>query len=188
MLGLMFKILLYVSSCIPVFIMVFLTNLKNFSLNELTKTYTANPYLWKTLIILSVLSLFSLIGWLIILYNISGKENENKKIKVEDSENNDAEVLNFFITFIVPVLSLKIDSNPSIVMNLILLIMEGIFFIRNNTLHFNIWLVLLGYHVYKLKDGSILITRYLKSDLSTIDSVVAQVGTTNISYKRKLKA
>ena len=65
--GTVFKWILYFSSYVPVFFMIFLKNLKAFTGKEFQKTWNLNSNFWIILIVMSVLTLIALIFWLIIL-------------------------------------------------------------------------------------------------------------------------
>jgi hypothetical protein len=176
----LFKWIIYVSSYIPVFIMIFLNNLKSFSLKDIANLWNTNTIFWISVLLISFTSLVVLIIWLLSM-RIASKSKQ-RKYKIEKINPNDSEVLNFFVTFIIPILSLKPDSYPSIVMNLLLLIIEGIFFVSNNALYFNVLLIIFGFHVYTFDSNNIIITRRKKDELDFEDSKASQIGTTNIFY------
>ena len=180
MLGLIFKTILFFSSYIPIFIMIFLNNLDSFSNRSIKKEWNQNTGLWLSMIILSVITLIILFIWIKIL-KAEATDTAKQKYKLEDLRKYDSEVLNFFVTFIIPILSLKPESAPSIVMNLILVVIEGIYYISNNALYFNVILIILGYHVYTFSNDNIVISRKTKDQLF-ISQKASQIGTTNIFY------
>ena len=102
--GTVFKWILYFSSYVPVFFMIFLKNLKAFTGKEFQKTWNLNSNFWIILIVMSVLTLIALIFWLIILKKET--EIKTKSIEVSKYVLKDSEVLNFFVTYIIPILSL----------------------------------------------------------------------------------
>lgn len=160
--------------------MIFLNNLKTFNTTSLLETWRKNVVFWWSLVIISIISTIMLIIWLIILKEDS--QNSSKpEFKIDKLNSYDSEVLNYFVTFIIPILSLKPNSWPSIVMNLILIVIEGIYFVGNNALYYNVLLIAIGYHIYTF-DDNIVITRKKKSDFSLDETAVKQVGTTNIFY------
>lgn len=177
--GLVFKWIIFVSSYVPVFIMIFLKNLKKFNLIELKNTWNLNQVFWMVLIGVSIISIVILFIWLIILKTES-KNKESFDIKKLNAY--DSEVLNYFVTFIIPILSLKPDSIPSIIMNFLLLLVEGIYFVSNNALYYNVLLIIFGYHIYTFGDDNIVVTRKKRSDLAFNESRASQIGTTNIFY------
>ncbi len=180
MIGVIFKTILFFSSYIPICLMIFLNNLDSFSRVSLEKTWNKNPKLWISMILISVITLIILFIWIGFLKRESS-DTTKQKYQIEDFKNYDSEVLNFFVTFIIPILSLKPESGPSIAMNLILVIIEGIYYISNNALYFNVILIILGYHVYTFANDNIVISRKTKDQLFQ-NSEASQIGTTNIFY------
>lgn len=184
--GICLKMFLFLSSYIPLFVMIFLNSMNQISMISIVKTWNLNPALWIIFLVISILSVGIFCLWLRRMKNtFKGKS----PISIKNLTLNDSEVLNFFVTFIVPIISLKPESWPSVVSNLILLIIEGIFFISNNTLYFNILLILSGYHIYSFaSDNSsknIVITKCSLKDQTFNDVKGVEYGTTNIYYAEK---
>lgn len=65
------------------------------------------------------------------MLNKSYRTSSKEDIEINDADLKDADVLNFFVTFIVPILSLDPTSLPSIVMNLFLLLIEAIYVVSH---------------------------------------------------------
>lgn len=178
--GLVFKWLIFISSYVPVFIMIFLKSLKKFSSSDIYSTWKLNPIFWFLLLIISIVSIIILFCWLHFLK----KESQGNKgaFSIKKLNAYDSEVLNYFVTFIIPILSLDPKSSPSIVMNFLLLLVEGIYFVSNNALYYNVLLILLGYHIYTFDTDNIVVTRKKRNELSFNESKASQIGTTNIFY------
>lgn len=181
MLGKIFKLTIYISAYIPIFIMIFLANLKSFSSKNISILWNKNPVLWLIFIVISILSLVFLLWWLYML-NKSYRTSSKEDIEINDADLKDADVLNFFVTFIVPILSLDPTSLPSIVMNLFLLLIEAIYVVNNNSIYNNILLILMGYHVYTFSDDNVVITRIPKDEVIFGNIGAKQFGSTNIYY------
>ena len=77
-------------------------------------------------------------------------------------------------------MSLNPTSTSSIIMNFLLIIIESIYYVSNDVLYYNIFLMLLGYHIYIINEENILITKMDR--LSVKKHGVRQVGTTNIYF------
>lgn len=180
MITILFKWVIFISSYIPIFVMIFLNNLSHFTISSLKKTWEINTTFWWILICISIISVIILFFWLHLLK----KESASDKATIEIGEfgSFDSEILNYFVTFIIPILSLNPHSWPSIVMNLLLLIVEGIYFVSNNALYYNILLIMFRYHLYNIEGGNIVITRKKKSELLFDTPSAKQIGTTNIFY------
>lgn len=171
---------LFISSNVPVFFMIYLKSLKKFTSKEMMITWQMNPFFWSSLVIISIFSMAVLIFWLIIIKKDASMNRPSyRPIKIESY---DSQILNFFVTFIIPILSLDPESWPSIIMNIILLLIEGAFFVSNNTLYFNVVLLIFGYHIYSIGEDKILITKRKKSSFFPEESETHQVGTTGIYF------
>lgn len=158
--------------------MIFLKNLSKFSKESILKAWDKNVPLWIIFMVLSFISIIILILW--IYQSKKLLQVDRNSFYVEDIKRYDSEVLNFFITFIIPIESLNVSSWPSVTMNLILVIIEGIYYISNNALYFNVILLILGYHIYSFDDDKIILSR---NRISTVKkNGIKQLGTTNLYY------
>ncbi|WP_432739109.1 hypothetical protein [Ligilactobacillus agilis] len=176
-----FKLSVYISAYIPIFVMIFLVNLRSFSSECIKNLWNKNPILWWALIIVSFLSFANLLLWLCMIKR-SYRTSSKNMIELKNSEIKDADILNFFVTFIVPIMSLKPDSLPSIVMNLMLLTIEAVYVISNNSIYNNILLMFMGYHIYTYTDDKVLISKIPKDEINLRNAGAKQFGTTNIYY------
>lgn len=180
-----FRIGLFLSSYTPVAIMIFLNDMKEFSLEQVGITLHKNTVFWSVLTGVFILSLLTLIFWLVRM-----ARNAQKQVKlyeIYDIKSNDGEVLSYFVTFVIPILSLKVDSAPSIVMNVMIIALVGIYFVQNNVLHFNPLLLLAGYHIYSDSADHIIISRCDKYTIKNKGLKADQFGSSNIFYIKKPK-
>lgn len=186
MLSKIFKILLFWSSYIPIFIMVFLANLHDFSKASIRALLSANPALWIALVVIIILSLTANDWWLSSM-EVEFEESSKDPIDISTWKLESPNITNFLILCIVPVLTLKPESSPTIVMNLIIMLIMSVYAVRNNVGYYNFWLVLEGYHTYTF-DGKVIISKYKRGDLPFRNAEKAiQIGTTNVYYVGKVK-
>ena len=171
------RILLFFASYIPLPLLLFLNYLDLFSKENIIAVYTLNPYFWIFCILGMVFCLISMIIWLKSLHKTSGKS-----YKLENLSSIDDEVLSYYATYLIPLLSLDISKVPSIVMNLVLIAMIGIYFVRNNSLHFNIILLILGYHVFKTDEEQIIISKHTIFEINNNNLQAKQYNTSNIFF------
>ncbi|PTG41009.1 hypothetical protein BUY20_12870, partial [Staphylococcus cohnii] len=71
----------------------------------------------------------------------------------------DNEILSYFITYIIPLLSLEVNNIYSIINNLFLFALIGVIQIKNNNLYNNVILIILGYSVFKDEKNMIIISK-----------------------------
>lgn len=165
---------MFLSSYSIVFILVWLNNLKKFSFKEILNTFNQNRIFWVICAVIFVLSNIFLGLWIYLVKKDAS--TSTRLYNFEHIENKDSEVLNYFITYLIPIVSLKVCSLPSIVMNLIVILIIGTNFIKNNTLHFNPTLILFGYHVYSDKNRNIILSKKSIDEIINEDLKGDQVG------------
>jgi len=178
--NLIFKISIFISSYTPLIVMIFLQNMNQFTLNEIERVFMLNKYFWIFLFLMMLFSIIVLVFWLSSMKKDAEKRSRTYKLK--NIKSHDGEVLNYFLTFIVPILSLDISSWPSIVMNLLLIIIEAVYFIRNNNLHFNVLLIVMGYRIYTDSMNNIIISKKDIYEIKNYSLEADQFGETKIFY------
>lgn len=176
----MFRSLMYISSYMPLILMLYISDMEKFSINDFFVTYNRNKIFWIISFVLVLLALIVLIIWLIRMKKMS--EVNDAKYPFGNIKSADEEVLTYFVTYIVPLVSLDVGSWTSITSNLLFIFVIGVFFVRNNTLHYNVILLLMGYHVYKTEEDHVIISKRKIYDIMNYDLKADQVGTSNIFY------
>lgn len=121
--------------------------------NEWIYVYNKFEVYWIILLVISCLSLAILI--LIWLNNAKKSDEIPGELKIINTD-----ILNYFVTYLTPLLSLDLSNKYSIVLNLILFIIIGIFHTKSDMLHYNILLVLMGYNIYSNEKQKIFISKY----------------------------
>lgn len=186
MLSKIFKILLFWSSYIPIFIMVFLANLHDFSKASIRALLSANPALWIALVVIIILSLTAN-DWCLSSMEVEFEESSKDPIDISNWKLESPGITNLLLMCIVPVLTLKPESSPTIVMNLIIMLIMSVYAVRNNVGYYNFWLIFEGYHTYTF-NGKVVISKYKKEDMPFNNAEKAiQIGTTNVYFIGKIK-
>lgn len=186
MLSKIFKILLFWSSYVPVFILVFLANLHDFSKDSVKALLSVNPGLWITLVVITILS-STASDWWLSSAEVDFKNRRKDPIDISNWKLESPNITNFLILSIVPILTLKPGSNPTVVMNLLIMLAVSVYAVRNNVGYYNFWLMFEGYHTYTF-DGKVVISKYKKEDMVFNNAEKAiQIGTTNVYFIGKIK-
>lgn len=68
-------------------------------------------------------------------------------------------ILNYFVTYLIPLLSLDFSNIYSIFINFLIFIIIGIFHTKSDMLHYNLLLVLMGYNIYSNDKNKIFISK-----------------------------
>jgi hypothetical protein len=104
----------------------------------------------------------------------------NRVCEVKDFELVREEVLSYFVTYVVP-LTMNITENKTLIVNALLFCIIGVIYVRNELIHLNPMLILLGYKQYTM-ENSIILTRYSRTELRQL-----QRAGEKISYREIAK-
>lgn len=171
--SIIFKWSMYISSYVPLFILIYLKQAELHDVSFLS-VWSLNSFFWITCIILSILSIIIFLKWLWGKPNTTREYTNIKPINTE--------VLNYFITYLIPLLSLDVENIYSIILNIILFFIIGLIHVRSNLYHLNTLLIILGYSVYK-SDYYILISKFpLTEDYMHLDIKSNGVSPFNIAH------
>ena len=169
--NLSFKVTLYLISLIPLFIMVFILNVK-FALPDSTNLgviflHCAVPCAALIAIILALVLVY------MVNYRWSGVTNPPYKIIEIKSEN--YEYMTFLTTCIIPLIGFDLAKPRHVIVLLFLLVAIGYLFVKLDLYYMNPTLAFMGYRLYRVKirgvdapDGVVLIS---KSALSKDDYI-----------------
>lgn len=167
------KILFYLSSFIPLYLLLIIQNIQirdnsgrflapNEFFTQFFQTNTSVSFFWGGLLILSLLSLFGVFLFFLVYSKTEGRIGE---IKYTEFVREDT--LGYIVTYIVPLITMDIQSGRSLLINFILFIIIGTFYVRNDQLFMNPLYNICGYNVFSAED-QIYITRISKSKLKII--------------------
>ncbi|KSU06642.1 hypothetical protein Li1_1207 [Lactococcus lactis subsp. lactis] len=87
--------------------------------------------------------------------------------------------MGYIVTYIVPLLSMNINSARSLVINLLLFIIIGTFYVKNDQIFMNPIYNLFGYNIFSAESG-IYITKISKQKLKLLAKNNEKVRKTNI--------
>lgn len=105
-----------------------------------------------------VLGLLMLLSLLTFAFVIASKANSRIEIAEHaEVENNTADVLAYFMTYLIPILSMDITSLSSVIINVVIFLIIGIMYVRGEIVHLNPLLVLAGYSLFDV-DGITVIS------------------------------
>jgi len=158
------KWLLFITSYVPLYLLLILVNLeiknwydwKNFEI--LKQAFCNHLFFNMTMIILSICSVI-----ILICLNLF-KSNEYVKCHVKDIKNNSGDILNYFITYLFPLLSMDINNSCSVIVNVLVFLIIGILYVKGDLLYLNPMLLLFRYEVVQIKD-QIIITHKCNGEL-----------------------
>ncbi|MBV5103464.1 hypothetical protein [Mammaliicoccus sciuri] len=154
-----FKTGMFFSSFTPIFIMIYLNNMKELSFLDFYQAFTRNNIFWLTIFLTLGISFFIISHFIHKLEDAKNMGTEPMNLNDKKIISNESEIINYFITYLIPIITLDPNKWPSIIGNFILIIVIGVYFIKNNLLSFNILLLICGYRIYKDQFSNIYITK-----------------------------
>lgn len=161
------KSVLYLSSFIPLFILLIVQNLNIF--NEENKFIGFKAFFsqflgsgplssrfifWFAVVIFICLSMVGIVVFFKFYVKSDGVPS-----KVEGSSFRRADTLGYVITYIVPLMSMDINSFRSLLLNFLLFFIIGVFYVKNNQFFMNPILNLCGYNILESDSGRVYITK-----------------------------
>ncbi|EOH8698360.1 hypothetical protein ACMDXA_000893 [Enterococcus faecalis] len=156
---------LFLSSYLPLYILIIIQNYSFFSsmlknilikLNGISGTIKEEPpYKW---IFFGVIIFLSLISFCTIHRFVISKSNRQFNITGKYEKTGDS-IISYIFTYLVPLLSMDINNGNSIIVNLLLFIFIGVLYVAQDLIYLNPILALLGFSFY-INDEKIIITKF----------------------------
>lgn len=163
-----------------------------FSQKSLVAFFTGNKtdlFFWVFIILMFIISIITL--WVFKTVFTNGGSNQRLGIKINDVSNLQDSEMSYLLTYVVPLASINNTSDSkALLTNLILFLLIGLMYTRNNLVYLNPAFSLVGYTVFRAKQ-KIYITKVSKGELDSIlmhdDKVyISELGD-NIYYLNKEK-
>lgn len=178
------KTLFYMSSFIPLYLLLIVRNFKfrnesgKFSwqtiFDQINFSNKIITLFWIGLIVMIILSLFGCV----IFFKIYGAK-EGRNGSISDAEFVREDTMGYIVTYIIPLLSMDITSLRSLVVNLLLFIIIGTFYVKNDQIFMNPLYNLFGYNIFSAESG-IYITKISKQKLKLFAKRDVKVKKINI--------
>lgn len=179
------KIFLYLSAFIPLYSLIIIKEL----IEIINHNLTFNVLNTLTLILLLVLIILGVIGLLF--------ETKNGKYKIEKIEIinktciTQQHFLGYFSLFVLFALTFELEKISMFVIFLIIIILIGIVYIKNNLFYINPLLNILGYNFYNIKykdeKGKIHVEKFYFKGTLTKGNYICKLGKINFNYIFKKK-
>lgn len=162
-----YKMLLFISSFLPLYIILMI------QFSDFDKSLKYNLIEHKiSYITLSVLIIVSIVTFIYFLFCQMNKEEDFGQVESKNSE-----ILSYFITYIVPLTTLKEGDINSVIINLILFLVIGIFYVSENQFYLNVLFKFAGFNVFQDENKKIIISKKSSERISNKNHVnVKKVG------------
>lgn len=166
------KFLFYLSSFIPLYFLLIIQNLsiRDSNSNFLSKDvffyqfYESTPKIlfWRSTTLAIILSIV-----FIVLFKIFYLDSQGVIGKVVDESFERGDTLGYIVTYIIPLVSMDVGSYRSLMINLVLFMIIGIFYIKDNQLFMNPIFNMMGYRIL-ISDDNIYITKLSRRRMKEI--------------------
>ena len=161
---------MYVMSYLPLYILIILQNMTDFS--DMIKRiiqckYSFNDNLLEFFVFIFILIL---VAWALLTWKHIYSNKVSRNTKIGTYEDAGEGTLNYLATFIVPLISLKINDGNTMFANIFLFIILGKLYTMGDLLYLNPVFTIFGFHI--LRDtGTQKTVSYTHLTLPTICSV-----------------
>ncbi|MEC0242786.1 hypothetical protein P4H66_23525 [Paenibacillus dokdonensis] len=166
MISVFYRVGLYVSSFFPLYILLVVNNYTSLSSWEKIKKILAfenatGSAFWFMLLGLMMFSIMSLS--IITNVSLSEKHEFDGISKTEDN------LLDYVVTYLVPLLSIDITKLNSLLVNAGLFLLLGFIYVKNNFVYLNPLFLFFGYNIFKTSKEEIIISNFDIYDLKNME-------------------
>lgn len=156
------RVIMFISSYFPLYIMLLILYFEEYK--DIFFNFTI-----KKCIILSIIFLLIFISLLSIC--LLKKSKSCRKIVNNKVERPDDTIISYIMTYIIPLLSIDMSKNSTILVNFILFLVIGYLYIRLNLVYLNPLWSIFGYLSYRFNDNKILITDINYNNLKLLEEI-----------------
>ena len=152
-----YRILSYIASYFPLYLLLIISNYKIFwgvdKLKQVAKFENKSTSIF-------ILVLVVLIAISFFFQFVVSRIKITEKHKFKTMKRHDDKILNYVVTYIVPMLSLNVSNVSTLISNTGLFILFGFLYVKNSLVHLNPMLLIFGYNIYIDEDDVIVISNY----------------------------
>lgn len=176
----MLKWLLFISSYLPLYILITILNIPQL----ISLRFKFSIQIFSFLVVIVILTLISIIVLLFIIF-----KQPNRKTPIGKYEKLDDSLISYIMTYLVPLLSIDVNSFWNMSANLILFLMIGLIYTKNDLVYLNPLLSIVGFYVYKTNSNIFIITKIRLTSLEVLKAKNIELGAFRLAndvfiYKR----
>lgn len=185
---------MYIMSYLPLYVLILLQNATDFFdmiqdlLHNSRNFFDCNILEFIVFVFMVLLIFWSLITWAHIYSN-----KVTRKTRIGNYEDAGEGTLNYLATFIVPLISLKINDSNTMIANLFLFLILGQLYTMGDLLYLNPVFTIFGFHILRDKQTKkIMLSRYSIDQLheagqSNLNQIsISILGTSEINIIRNI--
>lgn len=180
------KFTFYLSSFLPLYLLLFIQNvqIKDKDNNNLTiKSFFSQFYstssgsvkvFWITLTVLIILSILG-----VVIFAKVYTKSPGRKVTLKNVDYVREDTMGYIVTYIVPMIAMDIHSGRSLLVNFLLFLIIGSFYIKNDQIFMNPLYNFFGFNVFSAEDR-VYITKIKKHEIRVISKNNTEVRINNI--------
>lgn len=156
------RLRMFISSYFPLYAILLILYWSKFNtINKVKTIIRFNDT--KTSIFILILILLIVISIITCIDLIRAKGNENHQFS--SIENTGDTMISYIMTYIVPILSIDISDNKTLIINVILYVLIGFMYIKLSLIYLNPLWLMCGYYIYKSENDTIIISNISYGEL-----------------------
>lgn len=164
---------MFISSYFPLYIILLI--LYNDKINNISKIKSILMFENSTVsIFIIILVIFCIIS--IFTCKDLKKTEGNENHKFYNIESTRDTIISYMMTYIVPILSINISDNKTIIINTILYILIGFMYIKLKLIYLNPLFLLCGYYMYNADNGIIIITNISCDEIHQLNGTTVKAS------------
>lgn len=159
---------MFISSYFPLYAILLILYYDKFnSVEKIKQIIKFKDITISTFIIILIVFLFISIITCIDLKRTKGNENHN----FANIENTGDTLISYMMTYIVPILSIDLADNKTLIINLILYVLIGFMYVKLNLIYLNPLWLFFGYYIYKAENDIVIISNITYGELKGLGNI-----------------
>lgn len=150
------KWLLFIMSYVPLYILLILSNLKIEKWADWKRFKILRQAFCEHFSFNMIMLLLSICSVMILICFNFLKSNSHIRCEVTDIKNNSSDILNYFITYMFPLLSMDVSNSSSVIVNVVVFLIIGLFYIKGDLLYLNPMMILFRYEVFRIGERIVI--------------------------------
>lgn len=185
---------MFITSYVPLYFILIIkhidTDKLNFTLVGIKSFFAGSKtdvFFWSFIIIAFIMSIITLLTFKFVFTR--GGSLKNLNLKISDISNLQDSEMSYLLTYVVPLASINnTEDSKAMITNLILFILIGLMYTKNNLIYLNPAFSIVGYTVFKASQ-KVYITKISRTEMNNIvlhkeEVFVSELGD-NVYYLRK---
>lgn len=158
------KWLMFITSYVPLYLLLIISNLNIVKWSDWKSIENWQKAFLDNLCFNLIMILLSIISVIVLICVNCLKSNSHMECSEVEIKNSAGDILNYFITYLFPLLSMQIDNSTSILVNVVVFIIIGLLYVKSDLVYLNPMLILFHYDIVQIND-KIVITHKRNGEL-----------------------